>query len=114
MAPGLVDHTPAFLQDGPVNKKLFPDGYKTSGQLDPVYSLVQPYEKFPKEITGPTVWKSADYKDKPEKWTHTFTDEEIAELGAAADNFINAGHPLTGMRKVRSVHHWRLRLIMLF
>lgn len=103
MAPGLVDHTPAWLEDGPVDKDVFPDGYKSSGQLDPIYSLIRPYEEFPKEITGPTVWKAEDYKDNAEKWTHTFTADEIAELGAAADAFIEAGHPLTGMTKVSTI-----------
>lgn len=100
MAPGLVDHAPAWLEDGPVDLDVFPDGYKSSGQLNPIYSLIRPYEEFPSEITGPTVWRAKDYKDNPEKWTHTFTDGEIAELGAAADAFIRAGHPLTGMTKV--------------
>ena len=100
MSPGLVDDSAAWLEPQ-VNKDIFPDGYKTTGQLDPIYSLIQPYEKFPKEITGPTVWKAEDYKNSPEKWTHVFTADEIAELGAAADAFIQTGHPLTGMTKVR-------------
>lgn len=103
MAPGQVDHTPAWLEDGPVDKDLFPDGYKSSGQVNPIYSLIRPYEEFPKEITGPTVWKAEDYKGNHEKWTHTFTSDEIAELGAAADAFIEAGHPLTGMTKVSKI-----------
>lgn len=100
MAPGLVENNAAWLEPGPVNKTIFPDGYKTSGQQEPVYSCIQPYEKFPKEIAGQTVWKPQDYKNNPEKWTYSFTDEDVAEISAAADKFIEAGLPLTGITKV--------------
>lgn len=84
----------------PASKSLFPDGLKTSGQHAPILSLIRPYEEFPRVITGqPTVWKAEDYRDHPERWTHAFGDEEIAELGAAADAFIAAGTPITGMTK---------------
>ena len=81
-------------------KTLFPDGLKTSGQHNPIYSQLTPPSKFPKEISGPTVWKAEDYRDHPERWTHVFSQEEIEELGAAADGFIRGGRTLTGMTKV--------------
>ena len=83
-----------------VNTAVFPDGFKTAGQHEPIYDLLQPFDKFPKEITGPTVWTPKDYESSPEKWTHSFTAEENAEIGAAADHFIAEGHPLTGITKV--------------
>ena len=98
MAPGLVE-APAPWTD-PTDQTIFHDGYKTSGQHEPLYSLIQPYEKFPQKITGPTVWEAQDYKDSPEKWVHVFTPEEVAEIGAAADEFIAKGLPLTGITKV--------------
>lgn len=101
MAPGLVESTAEFFEPAPANKTVFPDGFKTSGQQEPVYSVLQPYEKFPKEITGPTVWKAEEYKNDKEKWTHAFTEDEIAEISAAADNFIKQDFPLTGITKVR-------------
>lgn len=85
--------------DRPVSKAVFPDGLKTSGQHNPIYSRLPPYENYPKQISGPTVWKAEDYKDNPERWTHVFSDEEITELSQAADAFIAAGTPLTGMTK---------------
>lgn len=91
-----------FFDSIPADKSIFPDGHKTSGQQEPEPLLVQPYEKFPKEITGPTVWKAEDFKNNPEKWTHAFTDDEVAEIGAAADKFIKQDHPLTGISKVCS------------
>lgn len=78
-----------------------PDGFKTSGQHEPIYSLIQPYENYPKEITGKTVWKAEDYKNNPERWTHAFSPEEIDEIGAAADKYIDSGLPLTAISKVR-------------
>ncbi|KAL3433361.1 hypothetical protein BDV09DRAFT_196844 [Aspergillus tetrazonus] len=78
---------------------LFPDGLKTSGQHEPDWSLVRPYDEFPKQMTGPTVWDAAEYRDSPERWTHSFTDEENAEISAAADRFIESGKPLTGINR---------------
>jgi len=72
----------------------------TSGQHEPLYDQLAPYSEFPKEIRGPTVWKAEDYTNNPERWTHPFSQEEIAELGAAADSFIASGKDLTGITKV--------------
>lgn len=87
-------------QNNAAPKSLFPDGLKTSGQHNPIYSQLTPPSKFPKEISGPTVWKAEDYRDNPERWTHVFSEEEIAELGGAADEFIESGRTLTAMAKV--------------
>ena len=107
MAPGVLldDHAEAphslsakkLNNDAP--KDIFPDGFRTSGQHPPDYSKLKKYEEFPKEITGPTVWVPEDYQEHPERWVHVLTDEEKAEIGAAADEFIASGRPLTGMTK---------------
>jgi hypothetical protein len=78
-------------------RSIYPDGIKTSGQHPPIYSQLRPYEDFPQEITGPTVWKSDDYRHNPERWTHVLTDDENAEISAAADAFLASGTPLTGI-----------------
>lgn len=104
MAPSAVSETASetsavFTYDKP-SKTKFPDGYKTSGQRNPEYDLLKPYSEFPKQITGPTLWRSEDYQHNPERWTHHFSDEEVAELSQAADNFMSSGTPLTGITKV--------------
>lgn len=85
--------------DGPLD--IFPDGLKTTGQHPPLYDQLQPLARFPSRISGPTVWKADDYTSSPEKWTYVFTDDDIAELSAAADAFIAAGGPLTGITRVQ-------------
>ena len=75
-------------------------GIKTSGQHPPLYDQLKPYSDFPKEITGPTVWKSEDYASDPDRWTHVFTKDEIAEMSDAADNFHAGNVPLTHISKV--------------
>lgn len=100
MATGTVESQAAFLEPAPVDTSIFHDGFRTSGQMDPIYSLIRPYEDFPQEITGPTVWRADDFRQSREKWTYSFTESEIAEIGAAADRFIAAGTPLTGITKV--------------
>ncbi|KAK3071023.1 hypothetical protein LTR53_009419 [Teratosphaeriaceae sp. CCFEE 6253] len=102
MAPGLTesstDPQAAFNYDQP-SKTVFPDGIKTSGQCPPNYDQLVPYNQFPKEITGPTVWDPEDYKNNPERWTHYFSEEEIKGMSDAADQFIVSGTPLTGITK---------------
>ncbi|KAK2832059.1 hypothetical protein FQN49_006890, partial [Arthroderma sp. PD_2] len=71
-----------------VSRDIFPDGLKTTGQQPPLYDQIKPFSEFPKQITGPTVWKAEDYTNHPEKWTHRFTEEECAEMSAAADAFV--------------------------
>jgi len=88
------------LLQSTANKAIFPDGLKTSGQHNPIYSQLTPPSQFPKEISGPTVWQAEDYRDHPERWTHAFSKDEIAELGGAADEYIKSGKPLTAMAKV--------------
>lgn len=83
-----------------LDPKLFPDGLKTSGKKVPRYDAIKPYEVFPTEITGETVWKAEDYADAPEKWTYRFNLEQLGELSDAADAFIASGVPRTGISRV--------------
>ncbi|KAL8413139.1 hypothetical protein RB594_004669 [Gaeumannomyces avenae] len=107
MAPGILvsDPQPAAAvpskatRNHEANRSVFPDGIRTSGQHNPIYELLQPYDRFPKEITGPTVWHKARFEADPAAWTHRLTEPEIAELGAAADAFIASGTDLTGISK---------------
>ncbi|KAB8235262.1 hypothetical protein ETB97_008343 [Aspergillus alliaceus] len=78
---------------------VFPDGLKTTGQHAPLYDHIRAYEQFPAQIEGPTVWKAEDYREHPEKWTHRFSESEIAELSATADAFLVNKIPLTGISK---------------
>lgn len=110
MAPGILATEPLSSNDtiprwkkAPNNqapRDIFPDGIRTSGQHEPLREHIRPYSEFPKEITGPTVWRKEDYVNNPERWTHAFTEEEQQELGEAADSFIERGIPLTGISKV--------------
>ncbi|KAI9732824.1 MAG: hypothetical protein M1834_003762 [Cirrosporium novae-zelandiae] len=98
MAPALTDTLPTS-HPHIINKTIFPDGIKTSGQHEPIYELLEPYENFPKEIAGPTVWKKDDYINNPERWIHPLSETEIEELSKTADEFIATGRPLTGISK---------------
>lgn len=88
----------------PTDLAVFPDGLKTTGQNPPIPSELRPFSAFPRRIKGPTVWRSEDYRDAPERWTHPFTPAEIEELGRAADAFIASGTPLTGITRVSRVY----------
>ena len=106
MAPSLLEtqpqapHSLTSPSHKPVDRKIFPDGIKTSGQHPPLPELIKNYSDFPKEIKGATVWKADDYTNNSERWVHAFNSEEVAELSAAADKFLTDKTPLTGISKV--------------
>lgn len=106
MAPGLTDTVPTAPHqlNASVPLDAFPDGLKTTGQHAPLYDHLRTFEQFPKEVSGPTVWKAEDFREHPEKWTHVFSPEEIEVLSTASDNFLANKIPLTGISKV---HHLR-------
>lgn len=94
MAPSVVASNVPISFDGKAKAK-------TSGQLEPEYSLLAPYKEFPNKIDGPTVWKAEDYRDNPERWTHQWSNEELEEIEVAADRFLSGGYELTDITKVR-------------
>lgn len=101
MAPGVLA-SPLFsnkLDNNSAPRDIFPDGIRTSGQLDPIYDHLQSYDRFPERIEGPTLWRKEDYENNPERWTHRFTAAEQEELGATADKFMASRIPLTGIAK---------------
>lgn len=113
MAPGILASlpVPAHTLNGQNDnnhapRDIFPDGIKTSGQLEPSYDLLRPYEDFPKHIEGPTVWNQYDFAEKPERWVHRFNIDEIEELGRSSDQFLAQCIPLTGISKVRKTVRW--------
>ena len=95
--------SPPHQLRGPPSKALFPDGIKTSGQHPPLYNELRPFDDFPTEILGPTVWTADDYVHNPERWVHELSSEEIAEMSEAADFFLAGSIPLTGITKVAAV-----------
>ncbi|KAJ5662686.1 hypothetical protein N7462_011612 [Penicillium macrosclerotiorum] len=101
MAPALTDALPTAPHNlaAAVPLDVFPDGLKTTGQHPPLYDHILPFDRFPQQITGPTVWKAEDYRENPQKWTHTFTPEQVVELSDAADAFLASKTPLTGISK---------------
>jgi len=80
----------------------------TSGQHEPVPGLLAPYSAFPKEITGPTVWKREEFINDTSKWQHRWTPELIAELEQSYEEFKARGVELPQINKV-STRSTRLR-----
>jgi len=72
----------------------------TSGQHEPVPELLAPYSAFPKEITGPTVWKREEFINDTSKWQHRWTPELIAELEQSYEEFKARGVELPQINKV--------------
>lgn len=71
----------------------------SAGQHEPVLAQIQPFAAFPKVITGPTVWKSEDFKDALERWQRTWSPAQIADLESAYDRFEATGLPLTAITR---------------
>jgi hypothetical protein len=72
----------------------------TSGQQEPVPELLQPYENFPKKISGPTVWQAEDFRSRPDLWQRQWTPELIQQLEEAFDKFEATGKTLPEINKV--------------
>jgi hypothetical protein len=72
----------------------------SAGQTEPVAELIQPFSKFPVQVTGPTVWKAEDYRQNPELWQKTWSAEQISDLETAFEAFEKSGKPLTAISKV--------------
>ncbi|KAJ9098494.1 hypothetical protein QFC19_006362 [Naganishia cerealis] len=71
----------------------------TAGQTEPVPELLQPYENFPKKITGPTVWQAEDFRSRPDLWQRQWTPELIQQLEEAFDKFEASGKTLPEINK---------------
>ncbi|KAK4933267.1 hypothetical protein LTR66_015912, partial [Elasticomyces elasticus] len=106
MAPGLIetrsipaDNPGKHINVKPVDRNIFPDGFKTSGQHPPLRDQLYSYSSFPKYIEGTTVWQPTTYQHSPEKWVHQFTTAELNELSLTAVAFLSSSAPLTGITK---------------
>jgi hypothetical protein len=71
----------------------------TSGHHAPQTDLIAPFDAFPAEVDGRTVWQAKDFQERPDTWQRPLTAEEISELSTAADAFAAKGLPLTAMSK---------------
>ena len=107
MAAAATQITPAFrgMPAGlprltVVDRKIFPDGLRTSGQHPPIEGQIKPFDKFPSYITGRTVWRATEISENPERWIRAFSSSELVELERAADDFLRSSIPLTSINKV--------------
>lgn len=73
----------------------------TSGQHDVNVSQLTPYEQLPQKIEGPTVWEAKDYSGEgnAQKWIHSWTAEEVAQLEQAAIIWRDAGRELSEIER---------------
>jgi hypothetical protein len=100
MAPSIAEtlpEAPHTFKNHLAPKNAFPDGIRTSGQHEPLWDQLRPYEEFPKEITGRTLWKADDFRNDPDRWVHRFSPAEVEEISKASDDFMKSGIPLTGI-----------------
>lgn len=97
MAPSVASASEAPIQI----KKIL-----TSGQHDPLYDVLAPYEAYPKEITGRSLWKAEDFRKSPESWTYWWTPEQLEALSKTADEFLAAKRSLTTITKVCFRSFW--------
>lgn len=55
----------------------------SSGQREPEYGLLTPYESMPKQISGRTVWTKEELMADTSRWIRPFTDIEIRHIQTA-------------------------------
>ncbi|WWC70478.1 uncharacterized protein I206_104429 [Kwoniella pini CBS 10737] len=84
-------HQPEQPTQVPIKEQFQIQSGLTSGQHEPVESLVQAYSSFPREVTGPTVWRREEYIDHPDLWKKTWTAEQIKDLETSYEGFLKTG-----------------------
>lgn len=73
---------------------------RSQGQHDVLFDLVRPYGDFPREVSGPTVWRAEEFRERPGLWTKAWSEEHIKELEQAYDQFVQQDLPITLITKV--------------
>ncbi|KAM3503831.1 hypothetical protein MY10362_003945 [Beauveria mimosiformis] len=99
VSPGLRGLPRGLPYHQPIDRKAFPDGLRTSGQHPPIESQIRPFEAFPTEITGPTVWEGREMATRHDEWAHHWTESELNELLQAVNAFTVSGIPLININK---------------
>jgi Taurine catabolism dioxygenase TauD, TfdA family len=72
----------------------------SSGQREPVYSLLTPFEEMPETITGRTVWTKEELSADPSRWLYSFTPEETDEIEQAMRSVEQKGLGLAAVDKL--------------
>ncbi|KAJ4362455.1 hypothetical protein N0V83_010548 [Neocucurbitaria cava] len=88
----------------------------SSGQREPEYNLLVPYEEMPEVITGPTAWTKEELEASHERWLRPFTEVEVDQIEQAIhqvesrqlqlaeidrSTFVLPDHLATALTKVR-------------
>ncbi|KAI8235334.1 Taurine hydroxylase-like protein SAT17 [Colletotrichum sp. SAR 10_99] len=55
----------------------------SSGQREPEYDLLEPYESMPEAIVGRTVWTKEDLEADTSRWLRDFTPDEVTHIESA-------------------------------
>ncbi|KIW47553.1 uncharacterized protein PV06_00243 [Exophiala oligosperma] len=55
----------------------------SSGQREPIYELLTPFQDLPREITGRTVWKKEELQKNPDRWIRHFSSNEVKQIEQA-------------------------------
>ncbi|KAI1617445.1 taurine catabolism dioxygenase TauD [Exophiala viscosa] len=55
----------------------------SSGQRDPVYDMLTPFDKMPTKMTGRTVWTKEELAADPDRWIRRWTPKEIEHIATA-------------------------------
>ncbi|KAK1526849.1 taurine catabolism dioxygenase TauD [Colletotrichum paranaense] len=70
-----------------------------SGQREPDYDLLQPFETMPEEISGSTVWVKEELSQKTGRWLYHFTEDQVKHVIAAVRDIENRGFQLSEVDK---------------
>jgi hypothetical protein len=92
-----VKDIPSYIPPQWVSRIL--SGTLTSGQHPPIIHRLLPYSSYPKQVSGPTVWRADDLKSHPEQWTHQWTRRELDEIKSAVSCFLGKKSSLVTISK---------------
>jgi hypothetical protein len=70
-----------------------------SGQMEPIYELLTPYDQIPKVIKGRTVWTKEELENDSSRWIRHFAASEIEEIEEAIRAFEAQKLPLADVNQ---------------
>ncbi|KIW56992.1 hypothetical protein PV05_05598 [Exophiala xenobiotica] len=66
----------------------------SSGQREPIYDLLTPFQSMPKEMTGRSIWTKEELQNEPSRWIRCWNSSEVKQIEQAIQHVEKQKLPL--------------------
>lgn len=66
----------------------------SSGQREPIYDLLTPFQSMPKEMTGRSIWTKEELQNEPGRWIRCWNSSEVKQIEQAIQHVEKQKLPL--------------------